>query len=109
MIVESIPLLLRHQEQLLQFCQDLAIVINWKKSDLEQSSRAQDLGMPIDTIQERVFLVDYWTVSFQDLANSFLLPLPTRKNVVAVVGSLGVFRAVCSQGSHTDALSLVAA
>ena len=38
-VVESVPLLFRHQEQLLQLCQDLGIVINWEKSDLKPTSR----------------------------------------------------------------------
>ena len=55
-IVESIPLLLQHPEQLLQCSQDLGIVINWEKSDLEPSSRAQYLGMRIDTIQKSLHI-----------------------------------------------------
>ena len=35
-IVESVPLLLRHCEQLLQLCQDVMTVIYWEKSDLQQ-------------------------------------------------------------------------
>ena len=44
-VVELVPLLLRHEEQLLQFCWDLGIVINWEKQNLEPTSRAQYLGM----------------------------------------------------------------
>ena len=50
-VTESIPLLLRHQEQLLQLCQDLEIGINRGKSDFELSSLEQYLRMLIDTIR----------------------------------------------------------
>ena len=43
MVAESVPLLLHHQVQLLQVCQDLGTVINWEKSDLELASMAQYL------------------------------------------------------------------
>ena len=43
---------------------DLGIVMNWEKSDLNPSSRAQYLGMLIDTIRERVYPVDTWIIRF---------------------------------------------
>ena len=80
MIVESVPLLLQHQEQLLQLCWGLGIVIIGGKLDLKPSSKAQYLGMLIDTIGERVFPMDSLTVRFRDLAGKFLLlPSPLIK------------------------------
>ena len=49
-VLESVPPLLHRWVQLLQFCPDLGIVINWEESDLDTTNRAQYLGMLIDTI-----------------------------------------------------------
>ena len=41
---------LQHCQMLLQLCQDLRIVVNWEKSDLEPTQGAQYLEMLLDTI-----------------------------------------------------------
>ena len=48
-VAKSLPLLLYHRNILLQLCQDLGIVINWEKSDIQPSLRVQYLGMIMDT------------------------------------------------------------
>ena len=57
-IAESVPLMLQHQEQLLQLC----MIINQEKSDLKPSSMAQYLKMLIDTTRERVFLTNTYFI-----------------------------------------------
>ena len=65
-ITDSVPHVLEPWELLLSLCKDLGIVINGEKSDLKPTSKAQYNGMLIDTIQERVYLTDYWIIRFQD-------------------------------------------
>ena len=72
-IAELVPLLLQHQEHLLQLYWDLGIVINWEKSDLKLSSRAQYLGMLMDTIKERVSMTNFWMINFRDLMDQFIV------------------------------------
>ena len=63
-IVELVPLLLQHCEQLFQ---NLRIVFSWEKSDLELPSRAQYRGMLINTIWQTLRLSGsgiLWTTSF---------------------------------------------
>ena len=70
-VAESIPFLFQHREQL------LVIITSWEKSDLEPSSRAQHLGMLINTVWERVYPADSQIIKFQDLVDKFLfLPSP---------------------------------
>ena len=51
-VAELRDLLLQHQDLLLQLCDDLGIVMNWEKSDLQPFTRLQYLGMLIDTSLE---------------------------------------------------------
>ena len=94
-IAESESLLLQHREQLFQLCQVLEIVIKWEKSDLKPPSRASYFRMLIDTIWERVFLMDSRIVRFRYLADKslLLLSLPTKmwQQLLGHMGSLEQF------------------
>ena len=68
---------LLHHQSLLQLCNDLGIVINWEKSDLQLSTPLQYFGMTIDTSLKRVFLLQARLVPLREVASSFLsLPSP---------------------------------
>ena len=41
LVIMELVSLLQHQEQLLQLCRDLGIIVNWEKSDFKPSSGAQ--------------------------------------------------------------------
>ena len=71
MVAELQDLLLHHQAMFLQFCSDLSIVVNWKKSNLIPSTRLQYLGMVIDTTIELVFPSAVRLSRFRELATSF--------------------------------------
>ena len=58
--------------ELLGLCKDMGIIINWEKSDLELTSRAQYLGILIDSIREKVSHLDSLIVGFQEVEDSFL-------------------------------------
>ena len=96
--MESVPLL-QHQEHLLQLCRDLGIVINWEKSGLEPSSRAQYLLMLIHTIRESGCPADSWIARFRDLADKFpLLPSPPAKMRQQLLGHLASLERFVPQG-----------
>ena len=46
--------MLLHHQMLLQLCKDLGLVVNWEKSDLELTQRAQYLEMKLDHPREGV-------------------------------------------------------
>ena len=60
----GISYLMKHY-QLLQFCTDLVIIINWEKSDHDPMTRAYYLGMTVDTMWERVYPADSCTTRFR--------------------------------------------
>ena len=62
---------LHHQAMFLQFCSDLSIVVNWKKSNLIPSTRLQYLVMVIDTTIEQVFPSTVRLSWSRELATSF--------------------------------------
>ena len=105
---ESLPLLLRHRDLLLQLCQALGIIINWEKSDLQPSTWAQYLGMIIDTCQERVPFecsnASVSRLSGQVSCSSF----SSSEDVAATVRPHELFRMVYSQGLLLHASSSVA-
>ena len=70
-ITDSQPFL-DHHCYLLQFCQDLEIVISMEKSDLEPTQRAQYLRMLMDTIQERAYPLGSLVTRLWGAATSFL-------------------------------------
>ena len=49
-VAELLPLLLCHQEMLLQLFHHLGIIINWEKSDLLPYQWTLYLGMLLDTV-----------------------------------------------------------
>ena len=48
-VAKSRNLMVQHWELFLQLCEDLGIIVNWEKSDLQLSTRVQYLGMLIST------------------------------------------------------------
>ena len=87
-VVESRDLLLQHSDLLLQLCEDLGIIVNWEKSDLQQSTHLQYLGMLIDMSLERVFPSQACCARFWEVAMAFLqLPSSPSMDVAAAAGA----------------------
>ena len=60
---------------LLQFGQDLRIVIDVKKMDFEPVHWDHYLGMLVDAVQERLYPLNSLNTSFQGILTMFLLPV----------------------------------
>ena len=94
-VAKSLLFLLCHRDLLLQLCQELGIIINWEKSDLEPTSRVQYLVMVIGTSRERVFPSDARVCRFWDLVARFLLlrspPVKMWQQLLSHMASLGQF------------------
>ena len=93
---ESVPLLLQHHEQLLQFCKDLGVVISMEKRALEPSSETPylqdaDRHYPRKGLPNRL---SDCKISLQVPSS----PSSSFKDVAAVAGPHGIPGTVHSQG-----------
>ena len=66
-IADLIPHLLEQWKLQVHSCKDLGIVISWEKLDLKLKRQFQYLGMPIVTVQEKIFSSDSRIIRFQEV------------------------------------------
>ena len=64
------------------------LVISWEKSNLKQTSKAQCLGIIMDTIQERVYPADSRSFRFWEVADSFLSLLSPPAKMWQILGHM---------------------
>ena len=62
----------RHVSMLISLCNDLGIIVNEEKSDLEPKQRASYLGMMIDTVAGKIFPSESRVRNFLSMGSEFL-------------------------------------
>ena len=88
-LAESVPAARLALDRLLRLCDDLAIVVNLKKSDLQPKTQVKYLGLLIDSIRLRAFPTEERIGRFMEVTTRFLaLQQPTARMWQSVLGHM---------------------
>ena len=71
-LADSVSELQEALNRILKLCQDLGIVVNFKKSDLEPKNRAKYLGLVLDSVLLRAFPTEARITKFMEVSATFM-------------------------------------